>query len=223
MKIFGISPSLADLLFTASNVMLVLGAIFAVVGTIGTVYAGGIRERYADERISENEAKTARALSDAASANARAAALDKEAALLKVELAKRTQPLVARTISDAQAAKLKEILLNRELAIGFTFPTTDAEVISYAESLRGALVAAGVRIGMSGGAGSVISSGGKTLIGKGLSLIGGNDPLTNLIATALQQAGIPFEKGTSLPGIAFGMPILVVGSRPPLHQQNRSN
>jgi hypothetical protein len=165
VSMFDVSLDIANTLFIVSNVLLVVGALFGVVGAFGVFYAGGIRERYADERISTNEASTARALADAAKANERAATLDKEALELKLELAKRTQPLVARGVSRAQIEILKSSFAGRNLTIGFMFPTTDLEVVRYAEDLERALTEAGVSFGMRGGANSQISSGGNALLG----------------------------------------------------------
>lgn len=216
---FDIPLNVANTLFTASNVLVVVGALFSVVGGFGVFYAGGIRERYADERINANEASTARALADAARANERTAALDKEAAALKLELAKRTNPLVARAISANQAVSLKSSLLEKNLSIGFMFPTTDSEVATYAKALESALAAAGVTFGMKGGPHSQISSGGHSLLGNGLTLISRSDAASRVLEDALQKAGIPFVLTTEgLPGVSFGMPILVVGSRRPLQK-----
>ena len=73
-----VTEPLADLLFTLSNVVLVIGAAAVLIGTIGAIAMGGAKERFADQRISDNEVK-------AAKANARA----NEAAL---ELAKYKAP-----------------------------------------------------------------------------------------------------------------------------------
>lgn len=70
---FNLSQTAADGMFGWSNVFLVIGAALVLVGTIGIVWSSGIREKYADERISKNEADTARANADAAQANAKAA------------------------------------------------------------------------------------------------------------------------------------------------------
>src|ERR1700752_3885305 len=73
LSIFDISLPTANIIYTLSNVVLVLGALFVLLGTVGAFYSGGIRERFSDERISKNEA-------DTATANARAAEADQRAA-----------------------------------------------------------------------------------------------------------------------------------------------
>ena len=111
---FDISLSVANFVFGLANTILIIGAILVAVGTIAAIWAGGIRERFADERISANEAKTATAVADAARANESAeklresnltlqAAADHErAARLKLE-----QKIAPRRLSDQQ----KEMLI----------------------------------------------------------------------------------------------------------------
>src|SRR5258708_36611102 len=89
---WSVSSSLADTLFNWSNVALVVGASLVLIGTIGAIKMGAIREHFSDLRISDNEraTKTATAESDVAKANAakanlRAAELEKESASLKAD------------------------------------------------------------------------------------------------------------------------------------------
>jgi hypothetical protein len=80
LEIFNLSQSHADLIFKISNIGLIFGALFVLLGTIGAIWTGAIRERYSDERTARNEAETATAKATAASANARAASANERAA-----------------------------------------------------------------------------------------------------------------------------------------------
>lgn len=96
-----ISSPLANFLFDLANVVLSVGAAAVLLGTLGVVWMGSVKERYSDERIAANEAKTATANAaaeqaregasqaeerageankEAARANERAGQLEKEAA-----------------------------------------------------------------------------------------------------------------------------------------------
>jgi len=88
MDYLNLSAEAADRAFGAANLLLILGAVLVLVGTIGVVWAGGIRERYADERISKNETDTAHANERAAEANDRAAQAD----LARAKLEDRMKP-----------------------------------------------------------------------------------------------------------------------------------
>lgn len=67
------SQNAANLIYSIANFSLMIGIALSAVGTFGTIWAGGIRDRYADERISKNEADTAAANQRAAEANAQLA------------------------------------------------------------------------------------------------------------------------------------------------------
>lgn len=56
---FEINNESANTWFDVSNIALLIGALFVVAGTYGVFKFGSIKEKYADERISSNEAKVA--------------------------------------------------------------------------------------------------------------------------------------------------------------------
>jgi hypothetical protein len=91
LLMWNIAPSLADSLFAWSNAILVVGAAAVLIGTIGSIKMSGIRERYADLRISENERATAQANASASQA--------------QLELTKLKAP---RSITDGQIATIRE-------------------------------------------------------------------------------------------------------------------
>jgi hypothetical protein len=67
-----VTEPLANVLFGWANVVLIFGAAAVLVGTIGAIAMGSAKEQFSNERISANEAETARAKEAAAGANARA-------------------------------------------------------------------------------------------------------------------------------------------------------
>lgn len=80
---FNVSLPLADAIFSWANICLVVGGVLTVGATVVLVWVTGVRERYADERISANELLTARAKSDAAEARALTASIESENLKLK--------------------------------------------------------------------------------------------------------------------------------------------
>jgi len=50
---WNISPPLADFLFNLSNVLLIIGAAIVLIGTIGSIKMGSIKEHFANERVSQ--------------------------------------------------------------------------------------------------------------------------------------------------------------------------
>lgn len=86
LLMWNVSPSMADSLFAWSNVVLVVGAAAVLIGTIGSIKMGAIREHFADIRISENERATAQAVAESdiakeSAAKANAAAAEAQLAL----------------------------------------------------------------------------------------------------------------------------------------------
>ncbi len=102
---WNISPSLADSLFAWSNVILVIGAALVLIGTIGSIKTGAIREYFADVRISENERETRRATADSDLAKEAAAKANAVASQAQLELVKLKAP---RSLSDEQVARIHD-------------------------------------------------------------------------------------------------------------------
>lgn len=99
-----ISLHSANVIYGISNLALGFGALCVLLGTLGAIWSGGIRERFSDERIARNEAQTA-------TANARAAEAEQRSAEATRELAKFRAP---RTLTIEQQAAISEKL--REFA-----------------------------------------------------------------------------------------------------------
>jgi hypothetical protein len=168
MSVFDISQPLADALSGWSNVALTVGAFLVLVGTIGVFWTGGIRERYADERISKNEAETATAKATAAVANESAANANERTEVLRqsnievqrqlekerIERLRLEASIVPRRLSDNQRSSFISALLAapQPLLIDFTV-IGDQEAAAFGEAIGAALEAARVqgkmnRIGM---------------------------------------------------------------------------
>jgi hypothetical protein len=114
MKIFDVSQGVADLIFNAANIGLIVGAALVLVATIAVFWTGGIRERYAEIRISGNEAETAKANADVGKANAeitkaKAAIAEANARALEAQLALEKFK-AAREIPPEQRARIAEKL-----------------------------------------------------------------------------------------------------------------
>ncbi|WP_283742849.1 hypothetical protein [Sideroxydans sp. CL21] len=83
---YSITSQAADFIYTWSNVLLVLGATLALIGTAGVFWSGGVREKFADERISANEAETAKAKAETAQAKLEQERLKEQLAWREVTL-----------------------------------------------------------------------------------------------------------------------------------------
>ncbi len=86
----------ANLLYGISNTALAVGALLVLLGTLGAIWSGGVRDRYSDERIAYDEAQTA-------SANERAAQAEQRAAEANLELARLKAP---RTLNAEQQSSV---------------------------------------------------------------------------------------------------------------------
>jgi hypothetical protein len=123
----------ANALYNLANVLLILGALLVLLGTIAAIWTGGIRERFANERLSNNETETARAKADAAKADAHAAEVNLELAKLKAP----------RTLGGEQQQRLVSQLTP---FAGQTFSlnvVADTEPISLMSMIKTVLASAG--------------------------------------------------------------------------------
>jgi hypothetical protein len=88
--------------FTISNIVAVIGAALVLFGSWGAFHFGRIRDRYTDERISDNDRKTAEAVADAAKlqeSNTRLQLNLENERIQRLSLEKKVEP---RHISEAQ-------------------------------------------------------------------------------------------------------------------------
>src|SRR5262245_58389039 len=73
----------ANVVFTVANIILVLGTVLVLAGTVGAIWSGSVKERFADERITTNEAQTAAAHADAERAKADSAKANESTEILR--------------------------------------------------------------------------------------------------------------------------------------------
>ncbi|MDT8836521.1 hypothetical protein ParKJ_03765 [Paraburkholderia fungorum] len=126
---FDLSQEMADSVFGLSNIVLTIGAALVLLGTAGAFWSGGIRDRYSDERITSNEAKTAQAVAQAAQANQRA----EEEKLARVKIEERLAP---RSLTGAQETNLQNQLSK--------FAGTSLDILIYGGGSEDALPFAGM-------------------------------------------------------------------------------
>ncbi|KAB2833282.1 MAG: hypothetical protein F9K48_08760, partial [Candidatus Brocadia sp.] len=79
-----ISSNSANLIYSISGVILAIGAVMTLLGTIGAIWSGGVRDQYSNERTAANEALTAQANADAAKASEKAALLEMQASAARL-------------------------------------------------------------------------------------------------------------------------------------------
>jgi hypothetical protein len=222
---WAISSEMADRLFAISNIVLIAGATAVLAGTIGAIVTSSVRERFADERLSSNEAETRRATADsdvakrdsetaranAAAANERAALLEKDAAQLRLalEAAKEeteriSQGVSSRHVLPAQRALIAAALRDKSFSISIvTWSAGEPEVSAYRDELANAFGILGVSVQTGDNA--------VTPPQVGLLVIDEPDRSASLAAQALTAAGIDFEyRRADLPN-----PILRVGIKKP--------
>ncbi len=85
---FDLTLQQANIIFNIANIALVGGAALVLMGTIAAIWTSGIRDRFASERISINEAQTARANAEAADAKARTAEAKLKLEELRIQIVK---------------------------------------------------------------------------------------------------------------------------------------
>jgi hypothetical protein len=195
--VFSISQELADTVFTWGNVVLVLGAVFALVGTAAVFWSTGVRERFADQRIAANEAETAKANAEAAKANAEAAHAKLEQEKLKAEMA-------WRRVAPAQAKLLAEALAGAQLETWLTFVGADPEATVFREDINEALIAAGIKTKFFSGYDRAV----------GLVVKGGAPEQQAQLVNALRSAGLQAVQSPE-PGFAKNELEVLVGTKPP--------
>jgi hypothetical protein len=103
MEFFHLSLAAANAVFGLANVSIIIGTVLVLSGTIAAIWSSGIKERFADERTSANEAETSRAKAEAATANARAAEATARANEAALQLARLRAP---RTIEMARRPEM---------------------------------------------------------------------------------------------------------------------
>lgn len=103
--------------FTIYSWAIFFGAFVVAFATVGANLAGSAKDRFADDRIIAGEQATERAKTDAATALERAAGLQKEAEVAKLETERVKRIVSWRFITEEQSSKLKEALVNYQAYI----------------------------------------------------------------------------------------------------------
>jgi hypothetical protein len=220
-----LSSSMADRLFAISNAVLIIGAAAVLIGTIGSVVIAGVRERFSDERIASNEAETKRAIADsdvakkgaeearanAATANERAAMLEREAAQLRLaleaareETERVHQGVASRHVLLAQRELIRSALSGKHFAISIvTWAGDEPEVVSYRDELASAFSEAGAEVAVDNNVMNPAQV--------GLLLLDSTVLADSTAAQALSAAGIEFAYRQ----VKTPSPILRVGVKKP--------
>lgn len=162
MNYLGISLHQADFWYELASIAAVAGAFIALIASIGIYLMGGIKEIYANERISKNEMETATANAAAAVASDSAAKAHERTEILRqsnLEVqrqleSERTERLqleasiAPRRLSGKQRLSLISLLnAAQPLKIHFT-RLEDQEAFIYASAIVLALQAAHVQLSM---------------------------------------------------------------------------
>jgi hypothetical protein len=195
---WNVSSSMADLLFSLSNLVLIVGAALVLLGTIGSIKMNGVREMFSNERISANEATTAIAIAESDKAKA-------EAANARLELAKFKAPRVLEPKQLAAITSAMRVFPNTQfdVAIG---PMGDPEPEVFGRSISSALIDAGwsqidwdtkpdaqMRLTRPGGAAIGFAAVTNVIVDIHPSQVARLWPVAQALAAALKAAGIDAE------------------------------
>jgi hypothetical protein len=203
ISMFDIPLETANAIHGAANVILVVGAVLVATGTIAAIWSGGIRDRFADERISQNEADTARATAAAAKATERAALLEAEAEKARLETEHLKQQFAWRRLNEKQFKTLVEELSGLDFNIHLSAIATDPEAMLFATDIRRALSAAGYDVHIES---SVIFATGPVV---GIEIAGPRNDVIK-IANAFTAIGLDITGDEQQGDIN-----ILVGSKPP--------
>jgi len=192
--------------------ILIAGTLIIAIGVAGEWHFGSKASSAAlrlqaisDEKVATLGKDTADAKRDAANAVERAAKLEKEAAALRLQLAERTAPLVARRLSPDQIETLVRELSGSGLIVGVTSGGgDDKEIKDFADDFVGAFRAANILGGMA--LGGSIRIGGNSIIPNDLTIVGPDGPERSKLEAAFKAASIQFGTRASVlpPGIQIG-------------------
>jgi len=197
------SSSLADKLFTSSNLLLIVALTATVIGTVGSVWMANVREGYLRRELAKAGEEAAKANEAAGNANERAALLQDTANKSERELeGERSARLLLeakiapRSLdSDAQEAVRDALLGFSGLKVSVTTYALDAEARIFAKQLIDCLIAAGINVDDE--TASVLPFGS---FETGIIVSGPNQTLTRLIANILVGAsGVEVMLDTQAP------------------------
>lgn len=207
LLMFSITSPAADFWFWVSNYALILGAIIVAVATLSSILFSSAREQFANERITANEADTAKANASAAAAgqraseaDARAAEANRNAEKERIERLRLEAKFAPRFLPDARAqqlakavASLKGITID---LVSYEGLGTDVAVLSnqLAEIMNGVGIVARVFTPM-GGSGLIRGVAVRDEAGSPAEL----DAAADQVAKALNDAGLSSSRMASYP------------------------
>lgn len=214
MSFFEVSEQVANRINSAAQIMTVIGALFALVGTIAAVWSGGIKEQYSNEKIQQNKVQSEVAIAETAKANAETEKAREQIAFLssKAEQAKLEQErlkaqLAWRRLSEVQYSTIKkEILGNLVSELWVTFVKNDPESNLFREDINSALESSGVKTKYYSGYTMAV----------GLNIIGPPSKDRDLLIRAFEKAGLVFNVKDEN-GFSNGQLQVLVGSKPPVY------
>jgi hypothetical protein len=198
------------------NAALFSGAFLVLLGTWLAIWSGGQKERYADERISTNEAQTAAANAEAAKAIRETEVIRKENLDLSIKLEQEHSArmkietvLASRRLSGNKRELLIDALkrLSPKPRIFVQRLVGDAEARAFGESLIAALSEAGIEFSQST-AGIAIG------YPEGLTIIEDQSLQAIQIQEAFKEAGLSTFAQEGQPPNGFSVTI-IVGLKPP--------
>jgi hypothetical protein len=144
MKILALSLPHANFAYNLSNVILIVGAVLALVGTVGAIWSGSIRERYADTRAQESEEKVANALAEAAKANESNTRLQLKLEKERKERLELQRKVAPRELAPAQRTKLSNLLNGQDWQTAEVIWHGEGESEAYAKEIAAVFEEAGI-------------------------------------------------------------------------------
>jgi hypothetical protein len=220
ISMLDISLPLANAIYSTANAVLIIGSIMALAGTVAAIWSGGIRDRYADQRIAKNEADTAAANAEVsrakeviALANERTASLERETAEARLGQERLKAQLAWREVSELEAGILTATLALRPGSIIIRYIAGDPETLNFAGQYTRIFDRATWKVGM-----LAVTYADVLVTGVFVPDEGGSH--TAFLRSTLTAAGISFSPNSLPPGgMAYGHAdpsdaVLFVGSKP---------
>lgn len=198
MSFLNFSLPIINKIYNIANLILIFGAVLVAIGTIAAIWSAGVRERYADERISTNEAETARAKESASLANQRTAEANLEIEKLKSQMA-------WRRLTVEQHKIIIDNLKGHNMEVWTSFVGSDPEAILFRDDIDRALKEAGIKTKYFGG----------YTVAVGVHIVNTGTSDYALLAKSFTAAKIPFISVPEERNGPKGLMVLV-GSKLPI-------
>ena len=206
MNMFDLSRESANTVHALAGMALVLGALLVLIGTVGSIWSGGIRERYVKETISKNSAEAETAKMNAALASERAAELSKQAEEARLEQEQLKARMAWRRITSEQHDRLVTELSNLNIGpVWLTFIGTDPEANLYRADLAKVFEHAGIEAKYFSGYTMAV----------GLQVLGPSGEAKDSIIQILRSAGLHVFRGDEKSLSNSELLEILVGSKPP--------